>query len=60
MIAKAAYTLNNGARSLNTIVNNIETQYLEELLMGVENEIHITEEDIKRINEGAFKEKGKN
>ena len=60
MIAEAAYTLNTGARSLNTIVNNIETQYLEELLMGVENEIHITEEDIKRINEGAFKEKGRN
>ena len=60
MIAEAAYTLNTGARSLNTIVNNIETQYLEELLIGVENEIHITEEDIKRINEGAFKEKGRN
>lgn len=60
MIAEAAYTLNTGARSLNTIVNNIETQYLEELLMGVENEIHITKEDIKRINEGAFKEKGRN
>ena len=33
--------------------------YLEELLVGTEEEIHITFEDVKRINEAAFKEKGR-
>lgn len=59
LIAEAAYDLNTGARSLQTVVNNLNSQYLEELLMGVEDEIHITTEDVKRITDGAFKEKGR-
>lgn len=57
LIANAAYDLNTGARSLQTVVNNLNSQYLEELLMGAEDEIHITTEDVKRITDGAFKEK---
>ena len=34
-------------------------RYLKELLVGTEEEIHITFEDVKRINEAAFKEKGR-
>ncbi len=59
LIANAAYDLNTGARSLQTVVNNLNSQYLEELLMGVDEEIHITAEDVKRINDTAFKEKGR-
>lgn len=59
LIAEAAYDLNTGARSLQTVVNNLNSQYLKELLMGVEDEIHITTEDVKRITDGAFKEKGR-
>lgn len=59
LIAEAAYDLNTGARSLQTVVNNLNSQYLEELLMGVEDEIHITTEDVKRITDAAFKEKGR-
>lgn len=59
LIAEAAHDLNTGARSLQTVVNNLNSQYLEELLMGLEDEIHIREEDVKRINEAAFKEKGR-
>ena len=57
LIAEAAYDLNTGARSLQTVVNNLNSHYLEELLVGTEEEIHITFEDVKRINETAFKEK---
>ena len=59
LIAEAAYDLNTGARSLQTVVNNLNSHYLEELLVGTEEEIHITFEDVKRINEAAFKEKGR-
>lgn len=59
LIAEAAHDLNTGARSLQAVVNNLETQYLEESLLGVDNEIHVTEEDVRRINEAAFKEKGR-
>lgn len=59
LIAEAAYDLNTGARSLQTVVNNLNSHYLEELLVGAEEEIHITFEDVKRINEAAFKEKGR-
>lgn len=59
LIAEAAHDLNTGARSLQAVVNNLNSQYLEELLMGLEDEIHIREEDVKRINEAAFKEKGR-
>lgn len=59
LIVEAAYDLNTGARSLQTVVNNLNSHYLEELLVGAEEEIHITFEDVKRINEAAFKEKGR-
>lgn len=59
LIAEAAYDLNTGARSLQTVVNNLNSHYLEELLVGAEEEIHITFENVKRINEAAFKEKGR-
>lgn len=59
LIAEAAHDLNTGARSLQAVVNNLETQYLEESLLGVDNEIHVTEEYVRRINEAAFKEKGR-
>lgn len=59
LIAEAAYDLNTGARSLQTVVNNLNGRYLEELLVGADEEIHITFEDVKRINEAAFKEKGR-
>ena len=59
LIAEAAYDLNTGAWSLQTVVNNLNSRYLEELLVGAEEEIHITFKDVKRINEAAFKEKGR-
>ena len=47
LIAEQAYELNTGARSLDTVMNGIRSQYLKEILRGKENTIYL---DIETIN----------
>lgn len=59
LIAKSAYDLNTGARSLQTIISSIKTDYLEQILLSEEQEIHITSEDVLRITNETFKERSR-
>lgn len=59
LIAQSAYDLNTGARSLQTIISSIKTEYLEQILLGKDQEIHITYKDILRITSETFKERSR-
>lgn len=59
LIAQSAYDLNTGARSLQTIISSIKTEYLEQILLGKDQEIHITSKDILRITSETFKERSR-
>lgn len=50
LIVDEAYNLNTGARSLQTIINNIRTYYLKEVLRGKNKEIYLTCDIINKIN----------
>ena len=41
LIAEQAYNLNTGARSLQTVMNNIRTPFIKEVLRGTNNTIHL-------------------
>lgn len=51
IIADAAYNLNTGARSLQTVMNNIRTHFLKKVLRGKEEVIYLDPETIIDINE---------
>ena len=51
-IVNAAYKLNTGARSLQTIMNNVRTIYLEEVFTGEDNTVYL---DASRINNAIEK-----
>ncbi len=48
-IANSAYELNTGARSLQTVMNNIRTRYLEEIITGKSKNIHLTKDNVETI-----------
>ncbi len=50
LIANQAYELNTGARSLQTIMNNIRTRHIKEVLRGNNKNIYLDVETINRIN----------
>lgn len=50
LIVDEAYNLNTGARSLQTVVNNIRTYYLKEVLRGENKEIYLSRDIINQIN----------
>ena len=56
-IAEAAYELNTGARSLQTIMNNIRTHFLKEVLRGKNKEIKLDVNTIIEINENTLNRK---
>ncbi len=56
-IAEAAYELNTGARSLQTIMNNIRTHFLKEVLRGKNKEIKLDVNTIMEINENTLNRK---
>ena len=53
-IAEHAYNLNTGARSLQTVVNNIRTYYMKEVLRGNSPIVHLDKDTINRINENSI------
>ena len=56
-IADAAYDLNTGARSLQTVMNNIRTPFLKEVLRGMEETIYLDVDTVKKITEETVKRK---
>ncbi len=56
-IADAAYDLNTGARSLQTVMNNIRTPFLKEVLCGKEKTIYLDVDTVKNITEETVKRK---
>ena len=50
LIAEQAYELNTGARSLQTIINNIRTSFLKEVLRGTNSTIYLNSETILTTN----------
>ena len=59
VIAAAAYNLNTGARSLQTIVNSIRTYYLKEILRGQEKIIYLDKSTVSNIITSTFKRRGR-
>ena len=58
-IVDAAYELNTGARSLQTVMNNIRTNYLKEVLRGKEEVVFLDLDTVKKTNEFAFSRKSR-
>ena len=57
LIAEQAHALNTGARSLETVMNGIRTQYLNEILRGKENTIYLDTEAVNFANTEAMTRK---
>lgn len=51
LIASQAYVLNTGARSLQTVMNNIRTQFIREVLRGKEKVIQLNALTVAKIND---------
>lgn len=56
-IVDAAYDLNTGARSLQTIVNNIRTPFIKEVMRGDSKVISLDADVVKNITDGIFERK---
>lgn len=59
LIAEQAYELNTGARSLQTIMNNIRTQFLKKVLRDPEKTIHLDSETVIKTNNQTMKRNGR-
>jgi len=59
LIANQAYELNTGARSLQTVMNNIRTPFIKEVLRGTEDTIYLDAETVKKINGQTMNRKGR-
>lgn len=59
IIADQAYELNTGARSLQTIVNNIRTPFIKEVLRGTSQIIHLDSETVIKVGEQAMNRRGR-
>ena len=53
-IVNAAYQLHSGARGLQTVMNNIRTSLLKEILRGDESTIYLGKERVKEDIEKIF------
>lgn len=51
LIAEQAYNLNTGARSLQTVMNNIRTPFIKEVLRGTNNTIHLNSGTVNNIGQ---------
>ena len=60
LIAEQAYELNTGARSLQTIINNIRTPLIKEVLRGKNSTIYINSETVLNANNQMSIRKGRN
>ncbi len=54
LIADQAYELDEGARGLQTVMNNIRTHFIEEVLRGTSETIYLTGEIVQKIYKGTF------
>ncbi len=59
LIAKQAYELNTGARSLQTIINNIRTFLLKKVLTGLDKTIYLDCDTVSSIAEQTTMRKGR-
>ena len=59
LIVDQAYELNTGARSLQTVVNNIRTSFIKEVLRGCNETIQLDSETVERINWQTMNRKGR-
>jgi len=59
LIVEQAYKLNTGARSLQTVMNNIRTPYIREVLRGTDNTIHLDSENVIKANGQIMNRKGR-
>lgn len=59
LIAEQAYELNTGARSLQTVMNNIRTPFIREVLRGTDNTIHLDSETVIKVNDQTMNRKGR-
>ncbi len=59
LIAEQAYELNTGARSLQTVMNNIRTTFIKEVLRGTSDTIHLDSENVIRANGQTMNRKGR-
>ncbi len=60
LIANQAYELNTGARSLQTIINNIRTKYIREVLRGTSKVVTLNADVVEQINDHIINRKGRN
>lgn len=59
LIAAQAYELNTGARSLQTVINNIRTPYIKEVLRGTSQVIHLDAESVLKVGGETINIKGR-
>lgn len=59
LIAEQAYELNTGARSLQTVMNNIRTPFIREVLRGTDNTIYLDSETVIKENGQTMNRKGR-
>ena len=59
LIAEQAYKLNTGARSLQTVMNNIRTPFIKEVLRGTSDTIHLDSETVIKTNGQTMNRKGR-
>lgn len=59
LIVEQAYKLNTGARSLQTIMNNIRTPLIKEVLRGTNDTIHLDSETVMKSNSQTMNRKGR-
>ena len=59
LIAEQAYELNTGASSLQTVMNNIRTSFIRDVLRGTDNTIHLDSETVIKANGQTMNRKGR-
>lgn len=59
IIATEAYKLNTGARSLQTVVNNLRTHFLKEILRGKSDTIHLDKDTVKETTKSTMTRRGR-
>ena len=59
IIADQAYELNSGARSLQTVMNNIRTPLIKEVLRGTDSIIYLDNEIVSKTNTQMMSRKGR-
>lgn len=59
LIAEQAYELNTGARSLQTVMNNIRTSFIKEVLRGTSDTIYLDSETVIKANGQTMNRKGR-